>query len=271
MSSLLAGQPQVAAVMGEESPASAVSWAAVLAGATVALAMGLVLLALGAGIGLAAISPWGGGFSGTSFTVYTAVWLIVVQWLSSALGGYTTGRLRTKWVGVHTDEVFFRDTAHGLLAWAVAVIIGVGVLGSATTSLVGGAAHIATNAAVSTAGPQDYFVDGLFRSSAPSSNTPANAADVRAQATRIFAESAVNGGFSDADRAYLAQLVAVQTGLSQADASKRVDDIINDAKTAADKARKAASGASIFSFFSLLIGAFIACVAGAIGGRERDL
>ncbi|HWG05517.1 MAG TPA: hypothetical protein VG271_10935 [Beijerinckiaceae bacterium] len=270
MSSPLAAQPQVAAVIGDESSASAVSWAAVLAGTAVALAMALILLALGAGIGLAAISPWGGGFSGTTFTVYSAIWLIIVQWVSSALGGYTTGRLRTKWVGIHTDEVFFRDTAHGLLAWAVAVIIGVGVLGSATTSLIGGAAHTVANTTASTAGPQDYFVDSLFRSSTPSGNTPANATDVRAQATRIFAESARNGGFSDADRGYLVQLVAAQTGLSQADASKRVDDVINDAKTAADKARKAASGASIFSFFSLLIGAFIACVAGAIGGRERD-
>ena len=96
----------------EESTASAVSWAAIFAGAAVALALGLILLALGAGIGLASVSPWGGSVSLTTFTVYSAIWLIVVQWLSSALGGYVTGRLRTKWVGVHTDEVFFRDTAH---------------------------------------------------------------------------------------------------------------------------------------------------------------
>ncbi len=178
--------------------------------------------------------------------------------------------MRTKWVGVHTDEVFFRDTAHGLLAWAVAVIIGVGVLGSATTSLIGGAAHTVANTATSTASPQGYFVDSLFRSSSTAATTASNDADVRAQTNRIFIESARNGAFTDGDRTYLAQLVSSQTGLSQADASKRVDEVINEAKTAADKARKAASAASIFSFFSLLLGAFIACVTGAMGGRERD-
>src|ERR1700757_5178971 len=104
---------------------SAVSWAAILAGAATAVATSLVLLAIGTGFGLASVSPWGNGPSPVTFTVMTAIWLIVMQWLSSAMGGYMTGRLRTRWTGTHTHEVFFRDTAHGFLTWSVATLIAV--------------------------------------------------------------------------------------------------------------------------------------------------
>jgi hypothetical protein len=95
-----------------ESAVSGVSWAAIIAGAFAIVAASLILLALGAGLGLASVSPWyNSGASATAFGVWAAVWLIVVQWLSAALGGYLTGRLRTKWVGLHTDEVYFRGLA----------------------------------------------------------------------------------------------------------------------------------------------------------------
>src|SRR3981189_3715567 len=100
-----------------ESPrgASAVSWPAIVAGAFVAASVSLVLFALGSGLGFASISPWPGhGVSATTFAVTTAIWLIVMQWVSSGFGGYITGRLRTRWIGTHTHEVFFRDTGHGV-------------------------------------------------------------------------------------------------------------------------------------------------------------
>src|SRR5215467_11786170 len=104
-----------------ESSNSAVSWPAIISGAFVALAIALVLVTLAAGFGLVSISPWpNSGASATTFGITTGIGLIVVHWLASASGGYITGRLRTKWVGVHTHEVFFRDTAHGFLTWAVA-------------------------------------------------------------------------------------------------------------------------------------------------------
>src|SRR5437763_1731138 len=96
-----------------EADASGISWPPVLGGALVAAATALLLFALGAGVGFSSVSPWpNSGASPTTFTVMTAIWLIVVQWLSSGLGGYLAGRLRTKWTGVHSDEVYFRDTAH---------------------------------------------------------------------------------------------------------------------------------------------------------------
>ena len=106
-----------------KSSSSGVSWPAIIGGAFAAAALSLILLALGSGFGLASVSPWSNsGASLTSFTAMTAVWLIVVQWLASGLGGYLTGRLRTKWAGLHTHEVFFRDTANGFLSWAVASV-----------------------------------------------------------------------------------------------------------------------------------------------------
>ena len=221
----------------------------------------------------------------TTFTVMTAIWLIIVQWVSSGLGGYLTGRLRTKWVGVHTHEVFFRDTAHGFLAWAVAAVIGAAVLASGVSSLLSGGAHAAGTVASGAAegasrgavqeNPFAYYVDSLFRSDHPNAN--ATDQDVRAEATRILAAGIRNGDVPAGDKTYLAQLVAARTGLSQADAEKRVDDVIAKAKAAdtkarqiADATRKAGAYLSIFTAVSMLIGAFIAAAAAALGGRHRD-
>jgi hypothetical protein len=103
---------------------SAVSWSAIAAGTIGAIALTLTLLALGSAFGLAAVSPWPGiGAKPTTFTVTAGIWLIVTQWLSAALGGYLAGRLRTRWQGLHTDEIFFRDTAHGFVTWATATVL----------------------------------------------------------------------------------------------------------------------------------------------------
>ena len=127
-----AGQSVVVADEGSRSQ-SAVSWAAIIGGALAASAITLLLVALGSGIGLSSVSPWTAlNPSARTFTLLAAVWLIIVQWLSSALGGYLAGRLRTKWSGLHTDEAFFRDTVHGFLAWALASVL---VAAFATSSI----------------------------------------------------------------------------------------------------------------------------------------
>jgi hypothetical protein len=269
-----------------ESPVSAISWAAIFGGAVAAASTSLILILLGSGLGLAYLSPWpNAGASATTFTIAAGVWLIVVQWLSSGLGGFVTGRLRTKWVQIHTHEVFFRDTAHGLLTWGLATLVAVAILTSAGTSTVGAgtraAATVASGAAqgagsaASLAQTRAYDVDSLFRGEKPelsSSNS-----DVQAEVTRIFARDFRNGGVSDADRSYLASLVATRTGLSDTDAQKRVDDVIAQEKTAennlrqaADTARKSTAAAAIFTALSMLVGAFIASAAAAYGGSLRD-
>ena len=268
---------------------SAVSWAAIIGGALAAVAITLLLVALGSGIGLSSVSPWTAlNPSATTFTLLAAVWLIIVQWLSSALGGYISGRLRTKWTGIHTDEVFFRDTVHGFLAWALASVLvvafatssissAVSSAGRAISNVAGSAASTATQAAANqSSGSNGYFVDALFRKDQPDANMSSQ--DARAEGARIIASAVANGNLEPGDRTYLAALVASRTGLSQEDAEKRVDDTMaqikaaeDKAKQAADAARKASAQASFYLFFSMLIGAFIASTAGAIGGRQRDL
>ncbi len=137
-------------------PASAVSWGAVLAGAMVAAIMSLVLLVLGTGLGLVAVSPWANdGVGASALGVGAIVWLIGMQLVSAALGGYVAGRLRTRWPGAQADEVFFRDTAHGFLVWAVATALTASLLASAAASVVAGSVKAAAGvgtAALSVAG-----------------------------------------------------------------------------------------------------------------------
>jgi hypothetical protein len=273
----------------EESYASAVSWAAVFGGAVAAIALTLLLVALGAGIGFSSASPWSSANpSATTFTVLTAVWLIIVQWLASAVGGYLAGRLRIKWAGLHTDEVFFRDTAHGFLAWALATALVAMVASSSVSSAMGtarreissaagAAASAGTQPAATRSGvPIGYYVDSLLRTDQlrPDVNLLREATG---EASRILARSIANETLDPGDRTYLAKLIAVRAGISQQDAETRVDDVVAQMKAAeekakqfADQGRKAAVKTSFFVFFSMLIGAFIASVAGAIGGRQRE-
>lgn len=165
MNDALAAQPG-AAVLTEPSMAG-VSWAAVAAGAVVSCALTLVLLAFGVGLGLSVVSPWSGaGVTATTFKIGTGLYLMVIAMLSSSIGGYVAGRLRSRWVGVRSDEVYFRDTAHGFVSWALASVIGAILLATPATSLIGGgvsAVGQSTSAAANRSGPMDNYVDTLFR------------------------------------------------------------------------------------------------------------
>src|SRR6195952_2289506 len=144
-----------------EPSVSGVSWPAVTAGAVVSCALTLVLLAFGIGLGLSMVSPWSGSaLSATTFKIGTGLYLIVIAMLSSSIGGYIAGRLRSRWVGVHSDEVYFRDTAHGFVTWAFASVLGAIMLASPASNFVSGAASGAMNAtasAASQAGPMDGY------------------------------------------------------------------------------------------------------------------
>lgn len=291
-----------------------VSWGAVIAGAAAAAALSFILLILGVGLGLSSVSPW--SFNATAIGVGTIAWLAFMQLAASGIGGYMAGRLRAKWSSVHTDEVHFRDTAHGLLAWAVATLLTVAMLAGGTRAVLSGAIDAGTGvaaavapaaaagagAAASNAGeggsgtnPLDYFSDMLLRSApAPASTTvatgapampvadaPVNAADQRVEIGRIFASSMSNGSLAADDRAYLGQVVAKRTGLTQAEAEARVDAVYGraakaaaDAKAkaqqAAETARKAGAHTALWMFVALLLGAFVAALAATFGGRQRD-
>jgi hypothetical protein len=275
------------------SRVSAVSWGAIAAGAAAAASLSLILLILGMGLGLSSVSPWArDGVSATTFGVSTILWLTLTQLLASATGGYLAGRLRTKWTELHTDEVYFRDTAHGFLAWAVASLatatLLTSVIGSilsgglqAGASMAGGVASTASaavgGAAASTrwaqggdGGTMGYFVDSLFRrdasataSAAATAGSPAGveandraSAKDAAEVSRIFLNVSRAEPLPPEDIRYVAQIVAQRTGLSQQDAEKRVADVYAKAQAklrAADgAARDAADKARKASAYSAL-------------------
>jgi hypothetical protein len=259
---------------------SAVSWAAVIAGAVGAAAFSLILILLGTGIGLSVVSPWtGDGASAEAIGVSTIVWITVVQMLASVLGGYLAGRLRTRWVTAHSNEVYFRDTAHGFLAWAVATLLMATLLSSAIASSLslgvkaGGTALAAAAAPVAAAVPAaaaaatgkrgsdaqgpGYYVDLLFRAPASGSRAApaapaATAAEGAAQSAevdtgevaRVFAHAISSGELTRDDAQHLGQLVAAKTGLSSAEAEQRVTDTFNRFKSSIDEAAAKAKAAA---------------------------
>ncbi|ALM82890.1 hypothetical protein [Bordetella sp. N] len=294
-----------ASLGNRESFGSAVSWGAVLAGAFVATATYLMLLVAGAGLGLASSSPWGGdGASAKAIGIGAIVWLVVIQIISAGLGGYIAGRLRTKWVDVHSDEVFFRDTAHGFLVWALGATVSAFLMTAGVSSAISGVANVgasaasgagvaATSAAAAGAASSgggnsangggmmpstQYFTDTLFRSDRPDASQGDAA---KAEVGRIVATSIARGNVTPEDKTYVARVISNQTGVDQATAEKRIDDTINRAKQtadqakqkaleAADAARKAAAGFALWAFISMLIGAFSSTYAATRGGRTRD-
>lgn len=251
-----------------ESHRSAISWSAVIGGAFAAAALSLALLILGAGTGLSAISPWSSrGASSSAVGVGAIIWLIVIEILASAMGGYLAGRLRTKWVNVHTHEVYFRDTAHGFLVWCVGLVMTVAFLATAAASVVGATGNeTATATAQAQTGPNAYFVDSLFRSARAERVDPSE----RTEAGLILARGIQEKNLPAADRTYLAQLVSARTGLSETEAQSRVTEVFGQAQQNADTTRKAAAHSLYWTFLALLIGAFCASFAATIGGKQRD-
>ncbi len=258
-----------------EDEASAVSWGAIFAGAFAAGALTLILAALGTGVGLALTSPWSNNsVSPTTFKVTAGLYLLVTAVISSTVGGYMAGRLRTKWSATPHQEVLFRDTAHGLVAWAVATLILAAILGTGTLSLIGmsvkGVSQGATQGASSKS--TDYFVDMLLRP-APTAfaTTQSDPTATRREVSSIFARDFAPGAeFPDADRIYLVQLVVSRSGLSQEEADKRVSDVLTQTKTYLDSARKYTIALSLWVTLSLFAGAFAASAGAIEGGQLRD-
>ena len=275
-------------------------WGAILAGGAAAAALSLILLILGTGLGLSAVSPWAqNGVTAATLGVSAILWVTVTQVLAAGMGGFLAGRLRSAWSDVHADEVYFRDSAHGFLAWAVASLATAALLTSVIGGIVGGsvkAASTVVSSVASSAAPAvasavantpdterssavSYAVDSLFRPG-PGGSTAAQQPPA-SEVNRIVMNALRTGALPAEDASYLAQRVAAQTGLAPADAQTRVTEVVSrlqatlraaetQAIEAADKARKAAAYSALWLFISLLMGAFVASVAAIWGGRERD-
>lgn len=220
---------------------SAVSWGAVFAGAVIAAALSALLIMGGTGLGFLAVSPWRGeGASGVAIVASTIAWLFVVQIIAYGAAGYVTGRLRTRWTDTATDEIYFRDTAHGLLVWAVSALIGLALLGSAASSAVTGAANAGASLAGSGAG-----------AAAAAASQSADSLSVEQALERLNEAIQRSAPLTESDR-----LAAAQTEQTL--------------REAADDARKAAAAFSLWAFAALLTGAFVASFAATVGGRARD-
>ena len=253
-----------------EANSSGVSWAAVVAGGFVSAALSLILLALGSGLGLSSVSVRTNvGVSGSTIGTAAILWLIATEFMSASMGGYLAGRLRTKWTGIHNDEVYFRDTAHGFLSWSVALVVTAAFLGSAAASMMGASdPKLSAIGRGPEIGRNAYFVDSLFRSDVAKASPDDTA--IRGEVAAIIAVSLEHGDLSSADKTYLVQLVASRTGLTQNEADSRVSQVFSDARQSAEAARKAVAHTLLWTFIALLIGAFCASFAGTIGGRQRD-
>lgn len=216
------------------SSPSAVSWSAIIAGAAAAVALSLILLILGVGLGLSSVSPWTNqGISAETFGMSTVIWITLTQLLSSALGGYLAGRLRTKWVDVHNDEIYFRDTAHGFLSWAVASLATAILLTSVIGSILSGGASMVSEV----------------------SNTAAIAAGaVNDSRGSGISQTEIEQGANE-------MINRVQNELQGAEQST---------KETAEAAREASAYAAIWIFVAMLVGAFAASLAATFGGKQRD-
>ena len=272
-------------VENEPAPSSAVSWSAILAGAAVSAGLSLILLAIGSGIGFSVMNPWSNGAAATTTKAATVagIYITVTAVLASAVGGYITGRLRHLWLGTHPHEAFFRDTAHGLVTWAVATVAGAILLGTVTTSLTGAAVHGASTGAGMAAardGATAGFTDQLFaydyvavskaQGNQPNAGIARDYNGDRAVATRLLTRLGTGATLATDERQNLAVIVAARTGLSLPDAEKRVAAVEADARAAADQARRVGMMLSFWLAASLLAGALAASLAAWEGGAIRD-
>ena len=281
---------------GTQEHHSYLDWAAIIGGIVLASAISLLFLAFGSAVGLSFVNfraPT--GVSPVWIAIAAASWMLWTQISSFMAGGYLAGRMRRRFHDATEHESDVRDGAHGLLVWAGALVIGAVIavsgvgsaltavgnaVGTATTAASnvaqGAAANPSAGSAIAALDPNAYFTDTLFRLPQGAPAPAGTTVDARAEAGRILAMGATTG-VSDADKAYLGQLVAQQTGLPADQATARVDDTLKavdaakaKAAEAAETARKTAVLAAFLTAASLLISALGAYWAAMKGGNHRD-
>ncbi|GAB3253287.1 hypothetical protein [Chitinimonas naiadis] len=283
---------------------SAVSWAAIIAGAVVAAALSLMLLLLGMGLDLSTMSPWVRSSIGTRTIAWsTILWLMTSHMFAAACGGYITARLCCRWRGEDDDEIYFRDSAHGLLAWSLAALITAVLLTPSIESLLTPAGRAGSPAAVQakpdipadalpdTGRDMAYEVDLLFRRNTTVTRAypqgplkyPAEVPSphLSAEVTRILLNALDSHGLPEGDIRYVGQVIAPYTGLPQAVAEQRVKDSFETIQAklnmqtvtlqeALKRDQKNTANSMLWLFIAVLMGAFVACVAAIWGGQHRD-
>jgi hypothetical protein len=246
-------------VENETAPRSAISWPGVLAGAAIATALSMAMPALGAGLGFSVTDPWSGKGAlptTTKAATVAGIYLTVTAVFTSAVGGYIAGRLRSLWPSVHHHEAFFRDTVHGVAAWAVSILVTAAFLGSVSALLAGGAVS-GDKTSIFTPMSDRLLAGGGDDAS-------------RAAADRMLSHLRMARTLSDEDRQSLAAMVAARTNIPQAAAEKRVVAAESEARAAAETARRVAMQLSFWFVAAMFAGALSAGLAGWEGGAVRD-
>lgn len=274
-----------------------VDWPAIFGAVIVSSASTMLLGAIGVALGLAAVSPWSyNNPSPTAMTVAGAAWFALSALYAGAVGGYIVGRLRKPVLDATAEERSNRDGLNALVTWGLGLLL----TAALTTSVLTSAAGTAATAVGQAAGPAlsetikassnkagdfvGYYVDRALRAPATAANPGAPAAtpnDSKTEVARILTHSLASGGLSDPDRGDIEKIVARQAGISDADAKARVNQMINEAndaynkaaataKEAADKARKITASITTWFVIISLLAAILAWYAGVIGGRHRD-
>lgn len=274
------------------SDSSYIDWAAILAGAVFALALSILLMSFGAGLGLSLTSPYRGeGLSAVWATIAVGIWFAWVMVTGFGAGGYLCGRMRRRAGDALPDEVGVRDGVHGLMVWAtgaVAAMVLAATGGVTALSIGASAADTAAEAGAGTM-PADYYAHLMLRSEAPAAPgaaAGAAAGQVSAQGVNPAAQQDIagvltramgDGELSQRDRAYLAQVVAGNSSLNAAQARARVDEVNGEMaqarEAAAETVDRARIASVIFGFIAaatLLLGAVAAFAAAGAGGRHRD-
>lgn len=260
------------AAVTETAPAHHyVDWAAALTGAFVACAIFVTLTSFGTAIGLTLTSPYpGSGFTGRTATWAVGIWEIWVAISAFAVGGYLAGRLRHRVHDATEHESDVRDSAHGLLVWALAALLG-GWIISATARDIGHAANSSQSGGAPIAGKADparYAADTLLRGNgAPTQgyNEP-----LHKEVASVLAAYATGANITPEDRAYLSRTAAATGGIPQAEADHRTDVAVAQVRQAANTARRSAVMLGFFTAVSLALAAAAAWSAAALGGRHRD-
>ena len=249
-------------------PLSYIHWGPVFAGAVIAAAVWSVMMAFASAVGLMIVSPSPTWRDGSAWlAVLSGFWIIVVTVGSYALGGYLAGRVRSTWKAA-SDEIDFRDGAHGLLVWAVGVVLSVALLWATAATFT--AANNATSTPRESAGAPGflaYELDRLFRSER---RLEPVAADVRAEASRILMKGLGRQELPSDDRVHLQRLVAGATGLGVPETERRVITVLTEARNSAAQARRTAVILGFASAAALAAAAAAAWFAAGIGGKHRD-
>ena len=241
-------------------------WTAIFAGAVAAAGITLTLNTFGAGIGLSVLSAsptW--RESSSVVWLVAGVFLLFTAIIAFAVGGYITGRMREP---LHLDstESEFRDGAHGLVMWGLAVVVtALLALGLAATA----SSRLAATSVQSSAGETLLAkeLDDLFRSGRVIDDLSYR----RAEAARILLTASSRGGVSNDDRRYLTTISGIVLGVPDAEAQARVDQAVNASREALHRARVAAVIQAFFAAAALLVGAAVAWWSAAEGGKDREL